>query len=217
MDAKQLVASWSCPVIPVVVIDHIDHALPLAESLLEAGIAALEITLRTDVGLEAIRAMKAAMPEAVIGAGTVCSAPQFSAAAEAGADFIVSPGSTEALFSAASEHKMPFFPGAVTGSEIMTAMAHGYSTLKFFPAEASGGVAALQAFAGPFPDVQFMPTGGITPESVLSYTALSNVAAVGGSWMTPKGLVHSGQWTRIRDIARDTVLRCQSHPAGNAS
>ena len=149
MDASALLSRLACPLIPVVVIDRLDDAVPLAEALLQGGISALEITLRTPVACEAISAMKSALPDAVIGAGTVSSGETYEAAVQSGADFVVSPGATEQLFKAAAAHAVPFLPGAVTGSEVLRAMEFGYAALKFFPAEAVGGTPALQALSGP--------------------------------------------------------------------
>jgi 2-dehydro-3-deoxyphosphogluconate aldolase/(4S)-4-hydroxy-2-oxoglutarate aldolase len=205
MTSESLLSELSCPVIPVVVIEAIEHAVPLAEALFSGGISALEITLRTGLGLDAISRIKAEFPERPVGAGTVCSPEQFDAAARASADFIVSPGATSALFSMASESALPFLPGAVTASEVMRAMDQGFTTLKFFPAETSGGAAALRALAGPFPSVRFMPTGGITPDNLGAYLRLDNVLAAGGSWLTPRALCVAKQWNQIQQLASDTV------------
>ncbi len=205
MDAKSLLASFTCPLIPVVVIDRLDDAVPLAEALLGGGISALEVTLRTPMGYDAIAAMKSAFPNSKIGAGTVCSEGAFDRAAGSGADFIVSPGATDRLFKAAANRGLPFLPGAVTGSEVLMAMEYGYHTLKFFPAEAAGGVPALRALSGPFPEISFMPTGGITPDSVATYLQLTNVSAVGGSWLTPQHLLAEQRWEELRQLALDSV------------
>jgi 2-dehydro-3-deoxyphosphogluconate aldolase/(4S)-4-hydroxy-2-oxoglutarate aldolase len=189
------------------VIDTLNDAVPVAEALLRGGISALEITLRTPVACEAISAMKSAMPDAVIGAGTVSSREAYDAAVRAGADFIVSPGATDQLFGAADEHGIPFLPGAVTGSEVLKATEYGYSTLKFFPAEAVGGAPALRALSGPFPEISFMPTGGVTPDNLASYLQLTNVCAVGGSWLTPRELIMDQQWQSLSQLAADSVAR----------
>lgn len=207
MDARALLEALSCPLIPVVVVDRLDDAVPLAEALLGGGISALEITLRTPEGFGAISAMKTAFPEAVIGAGTVCSSDDYRRSVEAGADFIVSPGASEQLFAAAAHHKIPFVPGAVTGSEVIIALEHGYSTLKFFPAETSGGAAAIRALSGPFPQVRFMPTGGITLENMGRYLELNSVCAVGGSWLTPSALLADQRWDDVRQLAENTLQR----------
>ena len=207
MDAKAALSQLACPLIPVVVIDTLDDAVPVAEALLRGGISALEITLRTPVACAAISAMKSALPDAVIGAGTVSSREAYGAAVRAGADFIVSPGATDQLFDAAGEHGIPFLPGAVTGSEVLKAMEYGYSTLKFFPAEAAGGVSTLRALSGPFPELSFMPTGGITPDNVSTYLRLESVCAVGGSWLTPRELLIHKRWDELCQLAGDSVAR----------
>ena len=207
MDASALLSRLACPLIPVVVIDRLDDAVPLAEALLQGGISALEITLRTPVACEAISAMKSALPDAVIGAGTVSSGETYEAAVQSGADFVVSPGATEQLFKAAAAHAVPFLPGAVTGSEVLRAMEFGYAALKFFPAEAVGGTPALRALSGPFPNVNFMPTGGVTPDNVANYFQLENVCAVGGSWLTPRELLMGQKWEALYQLAADSVAQ----------
>ena len=207
MDANVLLSRLACPLIPVVVIDRLDDAVPVAEALLQGGVSALEITLRTPVACEAISAMKSAMPHALIGAGTVSSGEAYEAAVHSGADFIVSPGATEQLFKVAAAHTVPFLPGAVTGSEMLRAMESGWNTLKFFPAEAAGGPPALQAFSGPFPDINFMPTGGLTPHNMAAYLQLNNVCAVGGSWLTPRDLLIDQQWEAVFKLAADSVTQ----------
>ena len=214
MDASALLSRLACPLIPVVVIDRLDDAVPLAEALLQGGISALEITLRTPVACEAISAMKSALPDAVIGAGTVSSGETYEAAVQSGADFVVSPGATEQLFKAAAAHAVPFLPGAVTGSEVLRAMEFGYAALKFFPAEAVGGTPALQALSGPFPNVNFMPTGGVTPDNVANYFQLENVCAVGGSWLTPRELLMGQQWDALYQLAADSVVQVTTMSRG---
>ena len=214
MDASTLLSRLDCPLIPVVVIDRLDDAVPLAEALLQGGISALEITLRTSVACEAISAMKSALPDAVIGAGTVSSGEACVAAVQAGADFVVSPGATDQLFKTAAAHAVPFLPGAVTGSEVLRAMEFGYAALKFFPAEAAGGTPALQALSGPFPDVNFMPTGGVTPDNVTTYLQLKNVCAVGGSWLTPRELLIGQQWEALYQLAADSVAQVTAMSRG---
>ena len=207
MDTSVLLSRLACPLIPVVVIERLDDAVPVAEALLQGGVSALEITLRTPVACGAISAMKSAMPHAVIGAGTVSSGEAYEAAVQSGADFVVSPGATEQLFKAAAAHTVPFLPGAVTGSEVLRAMESGCATLKFFPAEAAGGPPALQALSGPFPDINFMPTGGVTPHNVAAYLQLNNVCAVGGSWLTPRDLLIDQQWEAVFQLAADSVTQ----------
>ena len=207
MDASALLSRLACPLIPVVVIDRLDDAVPLAEALMQGGVSALEITLRTQVACEAISAVKSAMPHAVIGAGTVSSVEAYEAAVQSGADFVVSPGATDQLFKAAAADTVPFLPGAVTGSEVLRAMEYGYATLKFFPAEAAGGPSALQALSGPFPDINFMPTGGVTLQTVAAYLQLNNVCAVGGSWLTPRDLLIDQKWEAVYQLAADSVTQ----------
>ena len=214
MNGAALLSSLRCPVIPVVVIDRLTDAVPLADALLRGGISALEITLRTPAGLDAISAMKQAFPESMIGAGTVCSKQDYDRAAAAGADFIVSPGATNALFGAADHHALPFLPGAVTASEILNAIEHGYSVLKFFPAETSGGAPAISALEGPFPGVSFMPTGGITRDNLGTYLALNSVSAVGGSWLTPKQMIADQAWDDIYAEAVETVAQAEAIKTG---
>lgn len=174
------------PVIPVLVIEDLDHALPIAEALVAGGLPALEVTLRTPCALEAIKRMKQ-VPGAVVGAGTVLSPDDLDRALDAGAEFIVSPGLTPTLGEAAARNGAAFLPGAANAADIMLAMEFGFSRLKFFPAVASGGVPALKAITGPFGQVRFCPTGGITQETAPEWLALDAVLCVGGSWMVPKG------------------------------
>jgi len=174
------------PVIPVLVIERLEDAVPIAEALVEGGLPVLEVTLRTPVALEAIRAMKR-VPGAVVGAGTVLDPDQLAAALDAGAEFIVSPGLTERLGEAAFSAAIPFLPGVATTGDVMRARDHGFSRLKFFPAEAAGGLPVLQALSAVFGEMRFCPTGGITQESAPRWLALPAVACVGGSWLAPGG------------------------------
>ena len=210
MQTDQFLSRLVCPVIPVIVLDRVDHAVPLAEALFSGGVSALELTLRTEVGLESIAAIKAAFPDQLVGAGTVCHSDQFREAVERGADFIVSPGATDNLFTTAAKYELPFLPGAVTGSEVMRALEYGYRMLKFFPAETSGGAAAISALAGPFGDVSFMPTGGITTDNLATYLSLKSVAAVGGSWLTPRALLNEARWEAVHQLATETVAACRA-------
>lgn len=191
------------PVIPVIVIDRVADAVPLAEALVDGGVRVLEVTLRTPVALQCMQAIAKAVPGAIVGAGTVRSAADAKAALDAGCKFAVSPGYTTEVGRACREMGLPLLPGVATGSEVMTATADGYSFLKFFPATAAGGIPMLKAFAGPFPDVAFCPTGGITPETAPHFLALPNVKVCGGSWLTPSDAVKSGDWSRIRQLARE--------------
>lgn len=174
------------PVIPVIVIDEVDHAVPLAEALVAGGLKVLEVTLRTPAAIEAIREMKQ-VPGAVVGAGTVLNPPQLDQALEAGAEFIVSPGLTDPLGRAAVESGVPFLPGVATSGEIMRGLDLGLTHFKFFPAMAAGGIPALKAIGGPFGLVKFCPTGGVTEETAPDWLALDQVLCVGGSWMVPRG------------------------------
>ena len=190
------------PVIPVIAIESLEDAIPLAEALVAGGIINLEVTLRTQYGLDAIRQISEHVPAANVGVGTVCSAKEFDAALDAGASFVVSPGQSDELFERALLTDIPFLPGAVTATEVMAAKTAGFSILKFFPAGTSGGAAAIKAFSGPFADIQFVPTGGIKPDNAHEYLSLSNVRAVGGTWLTPSEAIQTGRWDKIEAIAR---------------
>lgn len=176
----------AAPVIPVLVIDRLEDAVPVAEALVAGGLPVLEVTLRTPAALDAIRAMKA-VPGAIVGAGTVLNPVQFDAAVAAGASFVVSPGLTETLGRHAAASRTPLLPGVASASDIMRALDLGFSRLKFFPAATSGGIAALRSFAAVFGDIRFCPTGGITPDTAPDWLALGAVACVGGSWLVPPG------------------------------
>lgn len=189
------------PVIPVIVVEHLNEAVLLASALYEGGLKVLEVTLRTEVGLGAITAIRQALPDAVVGAGTVVTAEDVAAAKSAGAEFLVSPGCTPALFDAVQQAAMPFLPGVNTPSEAMALLAQGQRHLKFFPAEAAGGVAMLKSLAGPLPQLTFCPTGGINPANAGQYLALDNVACIGGSWMLDAAAIASGDWQKIRELA----------------
>jgi len=190
------------PVMPVIALERLDQALPLAEALLEGGLSTLEITLRTPVGLEAIRLISRQFPGAYVGAGTVTTAEALRQVADAGATFAVSPGLTEPLIAAAQDCPIPLLPGVMTPTEVMRAMDAGFRFLKLFPAEQTGGLAMLKALAGPFKDLRFCPTGGITPASAQTYLSQPNVLCVGGSWLTPKASLDAGDWKVIIDLAR---------------
>jgi len=189
------------PVIPILVIDDAAKAIPLARALVSGGLSVLEVTLRTPAALEAIRAMRT-VPGARVGAGTVLSRDDAARAREAGADFAVSPGLTEALAEACTDLALPLLPGAVTASEVMRAAEMGYDMLKFFPAAASGGPDALSALAGPLPRAGFCPTGGITAETAHAYLRLPNVVCVGGSWIARASDLAAGDWSGIEARAR---------------
>ncbi|MEO1330068.1 MAG: bifunctional 4-hydroxy-2-oxoglutarate aldolase/2-dehydro-3-deoxy-phosphogluconate aldolase [Pseudomonadota bacterium] len=185
------------PVIPVLVVDDVAHAAPLAEALVAGGLRALEVTLRTPVALDVIRAMRAAAPEAVVGAGTLLSARDVEAAIEAGVAFGVSPGAPAPVLAAAKSAGLPMLPGVATPTEALTALEAGFSFQKFFPAEANGGIATLKAWASPLAPIRFCPTGGVTVESAPNYLALPNVVCVGGSWIAPPDLLKAGAFDEI--------------------
>jgi len=189
------------PVIPVIVLERAEDARPLAEALVRGGLRVLEVTLRTPAALEALHAMRA-VEGAIVGAGTVLDAALYDEAIAAGARFVVSPGLTDALVTAAATRMVPLLPGAATASEIMRAREAGLTRLKFFPAESLGGVAALKGYASVFPDVRFCPTGGIDASSAPAYLALRNVACVGGSWPLPAEALAARDWARIEALAR---------------
>jgi 2-dehydro-3-deoxyphosphogluconate aldolase/(4S)-4-hydroxy-2-oxoglutarate aldolase len=191
------------PVIPVIVLNDVAHAIPLARALVAGGIRMLEVTLRTPQALACMEAIAKSVPEAVVGAGTVRSAADAKAAANAGAKFAVSPGYTQAVGLACRNHGLTLLPGVATGSEIMMAQEDGYSELKFFPAMQAGGVAMLKAWSGPFFDVQFCPTGGVTPQNAADFLNLPNVACVGGSWLVPADALAHGDWAHIEKLARE--------------
>ena len=190
------------PVIPVIVLQRVQDAVPMAEALLAGGVKVLEVTLRTAVALHCIEAIAKALPEAVVGAGTVRSTADAKAALAAGARFAVSPGYTTEIGLACRQLGLPLLPGVATAGEVMAASAEGLSFLKFFPAVQAGGLAMLKALAGPFPDILFCPTGGISIETAPQFLALGNVKVCGGSWLTPADAVAAGDWARITRLAR---------------
>lgn len=192
------------PVIPVIVIEREADALPLARALLAGGVRVLEITLRTPAALPAIEAIAKALPDAIVGAGTVLNAEDARRAKEAGAVFAVSPGYTHAVGEACRALALPLLPGVATSGEIMAALQDGYDFLKLFPAQAVGGLGLLKAWASPFGTVGFCPTGGITAQTAADYLALPNVRCVGGSWLTPPDAVRAGDWARISELAQAT-------------
>ena len=193
------------PVIPVIVLNEAAHAVQLARALVAGGIRMLEVTLRTPVALACIEAIAKEVPDAVVGAGTVRSAADAQAAAMAGARFAVSPGYTRAVGKACHELELALLPGVATGSEIMMAQEDGYTALKFFPAMQAGGPALLRAWHGPFNDVRFCPTGGVTVQTAREFLALPNVACVGGSWLAPADAMASGDWARITRLAAEAA------------
>lgn len=203
IDAAEIMAQG--PVVPVMVIHKLEHAVPLARALVAGGVRVLEITLRTPVAIEAIRLISESVPEAIVGAGTVINAEELKAVEEAGAVFAISPGLTPELLEAANRGGIALIPGVSTISELMTGIDKGYTHFKFFPAEAAGGVKTLKAFAGPFPAIKFCPTGGIRPETRDDYLALPNVVCVGGSWLVPPDAVENGRWDEITALAKEAV------------
>lgn len=192
----------SAPVVPVVVIENLEDAVPLAKALYNGGLKALEITLRTPVAAEAVKLMKEAVPEAYVGTGTVVDKATFEASVAAGADFMVSPGVNDELLALAKESDIPFLPGAATPSEVMNLASHGFKFLKFFPAEAAGGAPMLKSIGGPLPQVKFCPTGGISLATAPKYLALNNVVCVGGTWMLDKELIANKDWQAIEALAK---------------
>jgi 2-dehydro-3-deoxyphosphogluconate aldolase/(4S)-4-hydroxy-2-oxoglutarate aldolase len=196
------------PVIPVIVLHKVEHAVPMAEALLEGGVKVLEVTLRTPAALKCIEAIAKAVPQAVLGAGTLRSAADARAARDVGCRFGVSPGYTAEIARACREAGVALLPGVSTASEVMAANADGLMFLKFFPAVPAGGVPMLKALHGPFPDVAFCPTGGLTPENAPQFLALPNVRVCGGSWLTPADAMEQGDWRRIAALAKAaTALR----------
>ena len=190
------------PVIPVMVIDDLNDAIPLARALVLGGVRVLEITLRTPIALEAIRHIADAVEGVVVGAGTVLNPRQLDEARAAGAAFAISPGLTPSLLKSAADDPIPLIPGVATLSEIMQGLDAGLNEFKFFPAAAAGGIPMLKAFEGPLPGVTFCPTGGISPENYRTYLSLSNVACVGGSWLAPRALVKAKDWSSITQLAK---------------
>ena len=200
------------PVIPVIVLNRVEHAVPMAEALLEGGVKVLEVTLRTPVALKCIEAIANAVPKAVLGAGTLRSAADVRAARDAGCWFGVSPGYTREIGATCRDVGLALLPGVATASEVMAATADGLTFLKFFPAVPAGGVAMLKALQGPFPDVTFCPTGGLTPDNAPQFLALPNVRVCGGSWLTPTDAMEQGDWARITRLAREaSALRKPTH------
>jgi len=203
---EQLAALFEqATIIPVLTIERLEDAVPLAKALVAGGVRTLEITLRTPVAIESAKAIMADVPEAVVGIGTILNANDLARAGAIGARFGISPGATPDLLKAAAASALPFAPGIATASELMLALAHGFNLVKFFPAEQSGGIKALRALAGPFPDVRFCPTGGIGEANAASWLAEPNVVAVGGSWLCPAADIRSGNWAGITAICNRTM------------
>lgn len=206
--AEQLTAlsiMQDAPVIPVIVLRDVNHAVSMAKALVAGGIRVLEVTLRTPQGLASIEAIAKSVPEAIVGAGTVRNAADARAAAAAGARFAVSPGYTSSVGEACREARLPLLPGVATSSEIMQAQQDGFNELKFFPALQAGGINMLKAWQGPFAEVRFCPTGGITPANAPEFLALKNVVCVGGSWLVPTDILERGDWEHITLLAREAA------------
>lgn len=193
------------PIVPVVVIENIKDAVPLAQSLIEGGIQIIEVTLRSSCALEAIELIAKNVPKMRVGAGTILNPTQLEQAQNRGAEFLISPGLTIKLLEYAKKKDMPLIPGVSSSSEVMQALELGYSALKFFPAEYCGGVKLLNAFNGPFKGVKFCPTGGISADNMRSYLNLENVLCVGGSWLTPKNLIQNKEWDKITEICKQSL------------
>jgi 2-dehydro-3-deoxyphosphogluconate aldolase/(4S)-4-hydroxy-2-oxoglutarate aldolase len=191
------------PVIPVLTVTRLEHAAPLAQALVHGGIRVLEVTLRTACALDAITEMREMAPSAVVGAGTLTRAEDFAAVQRAGAQFAVTPGLTPDLMFGAGETRLPLLPGVMTPTELIAARAAGFRACKLFPAQQAGGVGMLKALAGPFPDIVFCPTGGITRANAAEFLAQPNVLCVGGSWLAPRELVDAGNWGAIEELALD--------------
>ena len=197
------------PIVPVVVLDDAADAVALAEALVAGGLPVIEVTLRTPAGLDAIAAIADKVPDAVVGAGTVNTAGLVRQSVDAGAQFLVSPGSTDSLLDAMSGSDLAFLPGVATASEVMRLLERGITEMKFFPAEASGGTTFLRSMASPLPQARFCPTGGITPTSAASYLEVPNVGCIGGTWLTPHDAIASGDWNRIEELARQARTGAQ--------
>ncbi len=202
---KLLALFKSARVIPVLTIERLADAVPLASALVAGGVRVLEVTLRTPVAVEAAKAIIASVPDAIVGIGTILNADDLARAEELGARFGISPGATPELLKVASASRLPFAPGIATASELMAALAHGFDLVKFFPAEQAGGIKALRALAGPFPQAKFCPTGGIGETNAPVWLAEPNVVAVGGSWLCPAADVRSGNWSGITAMCERTV------------
>ena len=199
--AEQIFAK--APVIPVITIDDLDTAVDLCRALVDGGLPVLEVTLRTDLGLAAIPLIKAAIPSAIVGAGTVLNPQDLDRALTAGSEFVITPGLTPALLQAGSRCGVPFMPGVASVRELMCCLDDGLTALKFFPAEANGGAKTLKAFAGPFPEVAFCPTGGVGPDNLAEYLAVPSVKTVGGRWVTPRKVVAQQDWSTVSRLARE--------------
>lgn len=193
------------PVIPVITLDRVDDAVPLAEALVAGGLKVLEVTLRTEAAIEGIKEIIKHVPDAIVGTGTVCNEQQIKLSEDIGCQFMISPGATDTLLQVAQKSSVPFLPGISSVSELMRGLEYGHRDFKFFPAEAAGGAPILKAMAGPFGDVKFCPTGGIGLHNVMAYLTLPNVLCVGGSWIAQPKLIQAKKWTEIEQLAREAV------------
>lgn len=193
------------PVIPVITLDQVEDAVPLANALVAGGLKVLEVTLRTEAAVEGIRQIIQHVPDAIVGTGTVCSEEQIKLSEDLGCQFMISPGATDKLLSIGSQSSVPFLPGISTVSELMRGMEYGLENFKFFPAEAAGGAPVMKAMAGPFPDIKFCPTGGIGLGNAMDYLALPNVMCVGGSWIAKPNDIREKRWKEIEQLAREAA------------
>jgi 2-dehydro-3-deoxyphosphogluconate aldolase/(4S)-4-hydroxy-2-oxoglutarate aldolase len=200
------------PVMPVIVLDHADDAVPLAKALVAGGIRVLEVTLRTAAALESVKRIVAEVPEAIIGVGTIVTPGDVDAAIDAGAAFGVSPGSPDALLAHIKSRGMPFLPGTMNPTDVMRALAHGFDAMKLFPAQQAGGIGMLKALHGPLPQARFCPTGGIDAHNAADFLALPNVGCVGGSWLAPPSLVANKDWNSIEQLARAAAALRKTAP-----
>ncbi|HSX95048.1 MAG TPA: bifunctional 4-hydroxy-2-oxoglutarate aldolase/2-dehydro-3-deoxy-phosphogluconate aldolase [Hydrogenophaga sp.] len=203
--------AFTSRVVPVIVLNDPKQAVPLAHALLEGGIDVMEITLRSDVALDAIEAVAKAVPQMHLGAGTVTRASDVPRIIDAGARFALSPGCTDALVDAMRATGLPFIPGVMTPGEVMRAREQGFTLMKLFPAQQAGGIGMLKALGAPIPDVRFCPTGGVSPENLRDFLALPNVAMAGGSWLTPADALRDGDWARVTKLAREATTIANSH------
>ena len=192
-------------VIPVITLDRVEDAVPLAQALVAGGLKVLEVTLRTEAAVEGIREIVKHVPDAIVGTGTVCNEQQIKLSEDLGCQFMISPGATDKLLEAGAQSSVPFLPGIASVSELMRGMEYGHRDFKFFPAEAAGGTSVLKAFSGPFGDIRFCPTGGIGLHNVVEYLALPNVLCVGGSWIAQTNLIRQQAWSEIETLAREAV------------
>lgn len=210
MSTQAEVLLTTSPVMPVLVIERVEDAVPLAQALKAGGLKVLEVTLRTESAIDVIREIAANVDGVLVGAGTVTRVEEFAAIQQAGGQFAISPGATDTLLKAGLEWDLPYLPAVSSVSELMRAMEYGYSCFKFFPAEASGGPAALKSFAGPFPSVRFCPTGGIGANNFTDYLKLPNVSVVGGSWVVPQAMIDAKDWNGITALAKDAVIKANA-------